>query len=64
MNFGGWLLTITAAQRAASLQRLMEASQLTEPYVLFTDPPDDNNKLRRHRNKRYRFEPIEGAGEI
>ena len=37
---------------------------LTDPYVAVTEPPDDYAKLRRHKHKRYRFEPLEGAGEF
>jgi hypothetical protein len=56
-------ITITAAQRAATLQRMMDALGLTDPYVAVTEPPDDFKRLRRHRHRRYRFEPLDGAGE-
>jgi site-specific DNA recombinase len=57
-------ITITAAQRAAGLQRRMDALGLSDPFVAVTQPPDDYGKFRRHRNKRYRFEPLDGAGEF
>jgi hypothetical protein len=57
-------ITITAAQRAAELQRQMDALSLSDPHVAVTQPPDDNGKSRRHKNKRYRFEPLDGAGEF
>jgi hypothetical protein len=57
-------LTITAAQDAAGLQRRMDALGLTDPYVAVTQPPDDYGKFRRHLHSRYRFEPLEGAGQF
>jgi site-specific DNA recombinase len=57
-------ITITAAQRAAGLQRRMAELRLDDPYVPVTEPPVDFTRLRRHLNARYRFEPLEGAGEI
>ena len=57
MNLG---LTVTAAQRAASLQRLMDQLGLTDPYVLIKEPPADYAKLRRHLHPRYCFQPLAG----
>jgi site-specific DNA recombinase len=57
-------ITITAAQRAAGLQRRMDARALTDPYIAVPEPPDDYSKFRRHKHKRYRFEQLEGAGEF
>jgi site-specific DNA recombinase len=51
-------LTITATQRAAALDRIMKTQELTDPYIEVTDPPSDCTRLRRHRHKRYRFEPL------
>lgn len=51
-------LTITAAQRAAALDRLMRLQGLTDPYILLTEPPEDYAKLRRHRHRRYHFAPL------
>jgi hypothetical protein len=57
-------LTVTAAQDAAGLQRRMDTLGLTDPNVAVTEPPDDYGKLRRHLHSRYRFEPVEGAGQF
>jgi hypothetical protein len=57
-------LTITAAQDAAGLQRRMDALGITDAYVPVTQPPDDYGKFRRHLHSRYRFEPVEGAGQF
>jgi hypothetical protein len=53
-------ITVTAAQRAAALDRLMQAQCLTDPYVLQLEPPVDHPKLRRHLHPRYHFEPLPG----
>jgi site-specific DNA recombinase len=57
-------ITITAAQRAFALQRIMDELGIRDPYLPVEEPPDDLPKLRRHKHKRYRFEPLEEAGEI
>ena len=44
--------------------RRMHTLGLTDPYVAVTEPPDDYGKLRRHLHSRYRFEPLESAGEF
>jgi hypothetical protein len=51
-------ITVTAAQRAAALQRLMEHHGLMEAYVPVTEAPADT-KQRRHLNARYCFERLE-----
>jgi hypothetical protein len=51
-------ITVTAAQRAAALDRLMQREGLTDPYVLHLDPPRDHSKMRRHLHPRYHFEPL------
>jgi hypothetical protein len=33
---------------------------LVSPYVPVAEPPADYPKLRRHRNPKYRFAPVEG----
>ena len=53
-------ITITAAQDAARLARIMDDQGLTDPYVAVKAPPPDYTKLRRHRSKRYHFEPLDG----
>lgn len=54
-------VTHTAAQRAAALQRQMDRLGLTDPYVPVLSPPDDYKMLRRHKHRRYRFEPLDDA---
>ena len=53
-------ITVTAAQRAAALDRVMKQLGLEDPYVLLTEPPSDYAKLRRHLHPRYRFSPLRG----
>ena len=57
-------ITKTAVQRAAALQRKMDELGLTDPYIPVTEPPEDLTKMRRHKHKRYRFEPLPDAGEF
>jgi site-specific DNA recombinase len=52
--------TSTAVQRALGLHKKMIAMGLNSPYVLVDSPPEDYNKLRRHKSHRYRFEPLDG----
>jgi hypothetical protein len=47
-------------QRAMALTRLMAEHGLTAPYEFLTAPPEDDKKMRRHRHKRYRFDPLPG----
>jgi site-specific DNA recombinase len=51
-------ITKTAAQRAATLDRLMQQLGLDDPYVLLTQPPEDIVRMRRHRHPRYQFRPF------
>lgn len=53
-------LTLTAAQRAMALHRLMQSAGVTDAYRLLTAPPADGEKCRRHRHARYRFDPLVG----
>ena len=53
-------LTVTAAQRAMALHRMMTAVGATDPYVLLLVPPQDDGKISRHRHPRYEFRPLEG----
>jgi hypothetical protein len=53
-------ITITAAQRAAALHRMMETASVQDPYERIYEPPDDLPKLRCHKNHRYCFQPREG----
>lgn len=47
-------------QKALDLNRQMTERGLSSPFVMLLEPPDDYVKLRRHRNPKYRFEPLEG----
>ena len=57
-------ITVTAAQKAAVLQRKMDELGITDPYVRVTAPPEDSRKMRRNHYPGYRFDPLPGAGEI
>ena len=52
--------TATAVQNALALQRKMEELGLETPYVTLFEPPADYSKLRRHKNNKYCFTPLEG----
>ena len=54
-------LTVTAAQRAASLDRLMEELGIADPYIPMTEPPAEEGRMRRHKHARFRFEPGPGS---
>jgi site-specific DNA recombinase len=56
-------ITQPAVQYAAALQRLMDQLGITDPYVPVTEAPTEG-KLCRHKHKRYRFDPLPGAGEL
>jgi site-specific DNA recombinase len=53
-------LTVTAAQRAVALHRMMAAAGVTDPYVLLAAPPEGDGKFRRHMHPRYEFRPLPG----
>lgn len=57
-------LTVTAVQRAASLNRMMQTLNLSDPYVEVMTPPADCTKLRRHLHPRYRFKPIDDDDSV
>lgn len=52
--------TDTAVQRALKLDERMRQLNLTSPYVVVIEPPEDCAKLRRHKNVEYRFQPLDG----
>lgn len=52
--------TKTAVGNALALNRGLLSRGLDDPYIVLQDPPSDFPKLRRHLNKRYRFEFLEG----
>jgi len=51
---------LPVVQKAIALHRKMHELGLDSPYVPVTEPPDDYPKLRRHKNLKYWFEPLEG----
>ncbi len=53
-------LTVTAAQRAMALHRMMTEAGMTDPYQLVTNPPEGESKVRRHRHARFEFKPLPG----
>ncbi|HEV2969517.1 MAG TPA: hypothetical protein VGY55_05955 [Pirellulales bacterium] len=53
-------LTVTAAQRAAALDRIMRTKGITDPFVPLREPPLNYPKLRRHLHPRYNFTPLPG----
>ncbi|MBL9083334.1 MAG: hypothetical protein JNK76_16080 [Planctomycetales bacterium] len=55
-----WRPSDTAVQRALKLHKRMIEQNLTSPFVVVTAPPDDYPRMRRHKNARYRFEPVAG----
>jgi site-specific DNA recombinase len=52
--------TQAAISKGILLNRTMLSLGLASPYVLQFDPPDDYRKLRRHKNARYEFKPLDG----
>lgn len=52
--------TLPAVQRAMCLHRQMVEQGIDDPYQVLFDPPADYSKLRRHKNKRYQFQVLEG----
>jgi hypothetical protein len=57
-------ITVTAAQKAAVLQRRMDELGISDPYIPVTQPPAGSRKMCRHLHRAYRFEPLNGAGEV
>ena len=51
---------LPVVQKALALDRRMKEAGLDSPYVVLTEPPEDYDKLRRHKNPRYLFQPQEG----
>ncbi len=52
--------TQTAVFNALALHRQMVSLGLASPYVTVREPPDDYKKLRRHKNRKFRFTPLDG----
>ncbi len=53
-------VTATAVGRSLALAKEMEGRGLTDPLILIESPPDDYRKLRRYKNPKYQFQPLEG----
>lgn len=51
-------VTQTAVGNALALDTLMRERGLTTPYQLLMEPPADYPKLRRHLNRKYRFDRL------
>lgn len=52
--------TQTAVWNALKLQKQMLEQGLTSPYKFVDEPPEDYHKLRKHKNKKYSFQPKPG----
>jgi hypothetical protein len=50
---------LPAVQRALALHRKMQELGLASPYVPILTPPEDYAKLRRHRNPKYSYQPLD-----
>lgn len=50
--------THPAVQNAIRLARQMKALGIGDPYVALTEPPEGDKRMRRHKHRRYRFEPL------
>ena len=57
-------ITETAVQNARSLHRKMLTLGLSDPYCPVLKPPTDFTKLRRHKHRRYRFEPLPESSAV
>jgi len=51
---------LPVVQEALALDRRMKELGLDSPYVMVSEPPEDYTKLRRHKNPRYGFTPLDG----
>lgn len=50
-------ITQPAVQNALKLIALMQKMATSDPYVVVTEPPNDNIRFRRHKHPRYHFLP-------
>ena len=57
-------ITLAAAQRAAALQGTLNKLGISDSYLPVLAMPDDYGRLWRHKNVRYRFEPLPDAGQF
>ena len=53
-------LAQSAVEKALRIHRQMVEQGLTEPFIRLTSLPENCHRLRRHKHKRYRFEPLSG----
>jgi site-specific DNA recombinase len=53
-------ITQPAVQAAKKLWAEMQSQGVSDPYAPLAAPPTSHNKLRRHRHRRFRFEPLVG----
>jgi DNA invertase Pin-like site-specific DNA recombinase len=55
-----WELDISqaAVQRSLALAKRMREQGVSDSYIPLAGPPENYKKLRRHRHRRYRFEPL------
>lgn len=51
--------TSTAVYKALQLDRKMKSLKLGSPYINILEPPAEYTKLRRHKNPKYHFAPLE-----
>jgi DNA invertase Pin-like site-specific DNA recombinase len=51
-------ITQPAVQRALKLDALMNQSGTADPFIPIFEPPEDYGRLRRHKHKRFKFEPL------
>ena len=52
--------TQTAVWKALNMHKRMQELQISDPYSIVFEPPADYTRLRRHKNRRYKFEMLEG----
>lgn len=53
-------VTQTAVRKPLALQRRMRSIGSSTSYQVLLEPPDDYPKLRRHKNRKYQFVPLDG----
>lgn len=53
-------VAIQTVNRALAIQRAMDKQGLADPWVELKQAPDDIGKMKSHRSKNYKFEPLDG----
>jgi hypothetical protein len=51
---------LPVVQQALAIDQQMKECGLRSPYRLVLEPPEDYAKLRRHKNTKFQFEPLDG----